>query len=115
MHKGQPRGRRNIPSRIGIWGLDSEGVVASRDLRRHLDWLLDQLESKAVVLVELQRGGYSMDVFCHWCRLGGTGGPMLSPRQMSRLAALNLTIGFEFWAVDEEFDEGSTLDALSRE
>jgi hypothetical protein len=47
-----------------------------------------------------------MDVFCLWSRRGGTGGPMLSPRNMARLAALNLTIGFEFWAVVE--DEGDT-------
>jgi hypothetical protein len=112
--KGQPRGRHNIPSRSGIWGLDTAGVLTSRDLRRHLDWLLDQLEPKAEVLQELRGQGYAMDVFCLWCRLGGTGGPMRSPRNMTRLAALNVTIGFEFWAVDEDEDDRATEQPASR-
>jgi uncharacterized protein DUF4279 len=111
--KGQPRGRRNIPSRSGIWGLDTEGVLTSRDLRRHLDWLLDQLEPKAEVLEELRGQGYAMDIFCLWCRLGGTGGPILSARNMARLAALNLTLGFEFWAVDEDEENGGTEEPAS--
>jgi len=113
-HKGQPRGRRNIPSRTGIWGLDSEGVLTSRDLRWHLDWLLDQLEPKTDVLHDLRGQGYAMDIFCLWCRSGGTGGPMLSPRTMTRLGALNVTIGFEFWATDEDEDDGETEESASQ-
>ena len=111
--KGEGRGRRSIPSRTGIWGLDTEGILTSRDLRRHLDWLLDHLEPKAAVLEDLRLQGYRMDVFCLWCRLGGTGGPMLSPRNMARLAALNLTIGFEFWAVDEDESAGAETEERS--
>ena len=111
--KGQPHSRRNIPSRTGIWGLDTEGILTSRDLRRHLDWLLDQLEPKAEVLQDLRVQGYTMDIFCLWCRSGGTGGPMLSPRNMIRLGALNVTIGFEFWAIDEDEGDGETEEPAS--
>ena len=103
--KGTPRGSRQIPTRSGIWGFDTNGILTSRDVRRHLDWLLDHLEPHAATLAALQAEGYQMDVFCLWCRDGGTGGPMLSPRNMARLAALDLTIGFEFWSVDEDDDE----------
>ena len=102
--KGQIYGK-STPQRISIWALDTEGIITSRDMRRHLDWLLDQLEPKRDVLAQFRERGYEMDLYCLWCRLGGTGGPMLSPYQMTRMAALELTIGFEFWHEDEDEDE----------
>ena len=111
--KGTVRGRRQVPARSGIWGFDTDGVITSRDLRRHLDWLLDHLDPHAAVLAELRAEGYQMDIFCLWCRLGGTGGPMLSPRNMARLAALGLTIGFEFCAEDEDEDDDEDSDTES--
>jgi hypothetical protein len=89
-------------SKIGIWGLDTEGFVQSRDLRRHIDWLIDILHDKAHLIAELQKQGYRVDIFCHWAGLGGTGGPTLSPRNMYGLALLNIEIGFEFWHENEE-------------
>jgi uncharacterized protein DUF4279 len=111
--KGQIYDGRKNPNRISIWALDTEGIITSRDARRHLDWLLDQLEPKAAVLAQFREHGYEMDLYCMWCRLGGTGGPMLSPYQMARMATLELTIGFEFWHVDEEDDTATADDQAS--
>lgn len=36
------------------WTLSSERYVQSFDFRRHLDWLLDRLESRASALHEIQ-------------------------------------------------------------
>lgn len=81
------------PARFGMWALDSANNVKSRDLRRHLDWLLTQLDGKEDAIAQLQDEGYTMDVFCNWARLGGTGGPTLSPSNMGGLSKLNLEIG----------------------
>ena len=93
------------PSRFGIWALSTEGNVVSRDLRRHIDWLVGQLEGKESALALLKEQDYSMDVFCNWIRLGGTGGPTLSPRNMGGLAVLGLELAFEFWSINEQEDE----------
>lgn len=103
--KGEPKEPKHRPARIGMWILDTYGVVASRDLRRHLDWLLDHLHDKGAILDQLRQQEYAIDVFSTWVRLGGTGGPMLSPRNMRGLADLSLELQFEFWAVDEDEDE----------
>jgi hypothetical protein len=101
--KGEPRGARKIPSRIGIWGLSTE-VMQSRDIRRHLDWLIDQMIGKEEYLKQLQTQGYRMDVFCYWLS-NGQGGPTVSPKNMKGLANLGIELGFDFWmGGDDEND-----------
>jgi hypothetical protein len=80
------------------WFLSTEGVVQSRDLRRHLDWLLDRLLPVRTKLSDLQtQQGVSMDVFCYWRSAHGQGGPTLNPKQMRNLADLNLEIGMDIY------------------
>lgn len=93
------------PTKTGLWLLDTEGQIQSRDLRRHLDWIIDALAGKAAILADLRAEGYEMDVFCNWVRLGGTGGPTLSPRNMQGLGKLGLELGFEFWSEEDDDDE----------
>lgn len=83
--------------RINAWLLSSEPAVHSRDLRRHLDWLLDLLETGSDGLRSLQaQPGVRMSVNCVWWSRYGDGGPTLWPEQMARLALLNLECSFEF-------------------
>jgi hypothetical protein len=103
--RGDSRGERETSAPRGIWGFSTEDMVVSRDLRRHLDMLVDQLYDKVEQLNELRSRGYQLDVFCDWIRSGGTGGPTLSPRNMAGLSRLGLKIGFEFWSVDEDNDD----------
>lgn len=61
--------------------LSSEGRVDLRDLRRHLDWLLDLLEPAAAPLLELQRvPGLTMRIHNVWWSAQGHGGPAFQKR-----------------------------------
>jgi hypothetical protein len=79
-----------------IWICSSEPHVDSKDLRRHLDWLLDTLEPSGQSLRTLQeRRGLTMTVNCIWWSAYGQGGPTLWPEQMIRLGSLNLECTFD--------------------
>ena len=69
----------------------------SKDVRRHVDWILGQLVDKTDVLHRLQRAGYRMDISCFWVSKSGHGGPMLGPATMRQLAEANLEIGFDVY------------------
>ncbi len=58
-------GREFTPP-IGGWFLSTDGVVASKDLRRHVDWILEKLIGKDETLRNLQVEGNRMDIFCFW-------------------------------------------------
>lgn len=55
----RPSGR---VQRITGWFLGSEGRVDSRDSRRHIHWLLDQLELCKSALKELSARGARLDI-----------------------------------------------------
>jgi len=102
--KGEPvacgMGRQRVAKG---WFLSSENVVASRDLRRHLDWLLDKIELTAGKLGELQnKAGLTMGINCVWWSATGSGGPTLWPEQMVRMANLELECSFEVCFFGEE-------------
>lgn len=78
------------------WLLSSESHVLSKDVRRHVDWLLTRLAGAGEALAMLAQGGAEYDVFCFWYGIG-QGGPMLSPRQLRGLAELDCTIGFDIY------------------
>lgn len=99
--KGQPI-PTNTPDefrlgKVNGWFLSSESVIQSKDLRRHIDWLLDQLNGSAEGLKLLQqRQGVRMCVYCIWWSRYGGGGPNLWPKQMRRLAEFDLECCFDF-------------------
>jgi hypothetical protein len=79
------------------WFLCSEGNVASRDVRRHLAWCLEQLATHPAELAELRARGAVADVFCYWVSASGHGGPTISPLQAAMLADLQLECGFDIY------------------
>ncbi|MCX5999313.1 MAG: DUF4279 domain-containing protein [Chloroflexi bacterium] len=90
---------------VSSWLIDSDGAVSSRDLRRHLDWLLDRIEPAAAQLRELQQcPGVEMSVRCAWFAARQEAVPTLWPEQMRRLAALNLEclISIGYYGDDED-------------
>ena len=88
---------------LNLWLLSSESQIDSKDLRRHLDWLLDQIEPAAGALRELEQvPGATMNVHCSWWSAHGHGGPTLWPQQMRRVAALNLELAFEIMFFGDE-------------
>lgn len=80
------------PARLHAWLLSSEGQVDSRDLRRHLDWIVGKLAGKGPSLDALRREGAVMDVGCVWLSSQARGGPTLSTPQMQALASLGLEV-----------------------
>ena len=97
--RGDLRGKRKL--KLNGWFLRSEHEVESLDLRCHLDWILDQVESKADALGQLQEAGVKADVFCYWLSKHGHGGPTISPDQSRRLASLGLDCSFDIYFADE--------------
>jgi Domain of unknown function (DUF4279) len=98
-----PSGRMREATVSG-WFLSSKGQVASKDLRDHLDWLLDRLRPAAVGLSVLQAEDVRMDVSCRWDSAFGHGGPTLDPGQMRLMAELNLQCGFDIYFTGDEYE-----------
>lgn len=105
----EPGSRRQPPrtAEIDLWSLSTKGRFESRDSRRHIDWLLDQVEGKAVELRSLQAEGARIVVSCYWLSSSGHGGPTISPGQMRRLGALNIELWFDVYFVGEDPPAGS--------
>ena len=97
--KGDPltKSKQPVFARMHGWFLTSEGAVESRDVRRHLDWLLEQLGPRADAVRSLQADGCSMDISCYWLSFSGHGGPSVSPGQMRELARLGLELWFDVY------------------
>jgi len=97
---------RTVVFKTGGWFLSSEGRVQSKDVRRHLDWLLEQLVPVKDQLSNIQEtSGITMNVYCIWWSTGD-GGPTLWPEQMRSLADLNLECAFDIsFYGDEEIRE----------
>ncbi len=91
---GKPGSR---PAKLHGWFLSSDGVVESRDVRRHLDWLLTRIVPKRDAILALQADGCSMDVSCFWVSRFGHGGPSVLPAQMGELARLRLELWFDVY------------------
>lgn len=73
--------------------LDTAEVVQSKDLRRHIDWILERCAGKEAAIREEMQKGVQFVVSCFWGSAQGHGGPALTPTQMAKLGAL----GFEIW------------------
>jgi hypothetical protein len=84
------------PWQIGIWKFSSKGYVGSKDARRHIGWILDQLVGKETFLRELQAKDYKTNLSCYWQSVGH-GGPELDPEFMNRLASLRLSLSFDVY------------------
>lgn len=95
---GEQRGGK--VSNLHGWFLSSEGRVQSRDLRRHLDWVLDQLATGPNPTQQVMAripGRVWADISCLWVSAVGHGGPTLSPKQMQRMARLGLECWFDVY------------------
>lgn len=95
--RGVPKHPGSRPPKLHGWFLSSDGAVASRDVRRHLDWLLTRIGPRADAVLRLQAEGCEMDVSCYWVSAAGHGGPSLPPDQMGELARLGLELWFDVY------------------
>jgi Domain of unknown function (DUF4279) len=97
--------RKGEPARAGSerinphggWSLSSKGCVDSKDLRKHLDWVFDEIGERKPQLESLRQVGCEMRVWCYWLSKAGHGGPTLSVPQVKRLAELELEICLDIY------------------
>ena len=80
---------------IGAWFLTTRLGLDSRDLRHHLDVLLDKLADKEKAIHELVEMGYEIRITCLWLSKNGQGGPIISAENMNKLARLNLDLDID--------------------
>jgi hypothetical protein len=99
--KGDRHGGGKFSRKFNGWFLSSEGLVESKDTRRHIDWVISQLANHEVTLKEMRAAGFEMDISCFWLSTG-QGGPIISPAQMRELSQLELEI---WWDVYFDGDE----------
>ena len=85
-------------NQVNGWFLSSEGVVNSKDSRRHIDWLLDQIEPVQTEFLKLTNLEAKANISCYWLSSQGHGGPIISPYQMERLVKLNLSVDWDVYA-----------------
>ncbi len=86
---------------VNGWFLSTQGQLESRDCRKHIDWLLDQIELVQTEFIELLTKEVRVDIFCFWVSSTGNGGPTISPLQMSRLVKFNLTVSWDIWLPEQ--------------
>jgi hypothetical protein len=91
-----------VPHKRDGWFLSNRDRVTSKDIRRHVDWLIEQVSSCSAELRKLQEEGASNDVFCYWYSKSRQGGPSLYPDAMRALGDLRLPIGFDIYFGDDE-------------
>ena len=89
------------PFKCGGWFLASKDHVQSRDARRHIDWLLLQLQGKAAAIAQLAAEGHLVDVCVYWESIG-QGGPTLNPSQMAQLGELGVALWFDIYFAGED-------------
>lgn len=84
------------------WFLSTESIVASKDIRHHIDWIVRTIYPHRKELKEIQgMSDMKMSLKCVWFSLLGHSGPVLWPEQMSALAELDLECSFDIYFVDE--------------
>lgn len=95
---------RQATSTDGGWFLESREFGTSRDLRRHLAWLLDFAEARPAALDRARSEGWEFVVLCLWSSALGHGGPVIDAGTLGRLAALGLDLQFDIYFPSDDDD-----------
>ena len=77
----------------------TENIVESKDVRRHIDYLIEMFNSKVEILNEIKSEESQIDIVCYWLSENGHGGPTLSPKQLKELGKLNIEIWFDVYGL----------------
>lgn len=96
------------PIRNSFWevGTHYKGKIThSRDVRAHIDWLLDKLKNKKKEIRKLYKSGYEMRIYCFWESAHANGGPVLDSRVFKRLSELPIEFIFDIWFDIESLSE----------
>ena len=64
---------KQVQRRVSGWFLCSRDEVQSKDIRRHIDWILDQVSELRNEFVRLNQEGWRSDISCYWLSHGHGG------------------------------------------
>ena len=92
--EARPEGVRDVPSG---WFLSSEHALDSRDVRRHIDWIINQVGDRSDGFDSIRRAGGRADISCFWRSASFHGGPSIWPHQMTALGLLGLELWFDVY------------------
>ena len=78
------------------WRLSSESRVPFKNLERHIQWILDQIEGKKEIIKTLKiERDCQIDLGCYWTGLTEqASGPFLSHQTIERIAKFDLNVVF---------------------
>lgn len=79
------------------WFFSTQDMVKSRDVRRHLRFLLNTFKNKENEFNSLRNDGWSSRVYCFWESTEGNGGPIIDHWTMKLLSQFELDIHFDVW------------------
>jgi len=105
--KGERRGKSGKLFANNGWFLESSKSVDSRDSRRHIDWIVDQLWDRKKEIQKMLQEGFKIDISSFWVSASGNGGPIISPYQMARLADLQIEA---WWDIYFPSDDGIRIE-----
>jgi hypothetical protein len=90
-------GDGSLGKHVNGWFLSTKNRIQSRDTRRHIDWLLDQVETVQDKIHDLRKEESKIDIACFWESTSGNGGPTISPHQMKRLVQFDIEVWWDVW------------------
>lgn len=94
------------PSVPYLWMFCTQGLVESKDARRHLWYLFSKLEEIEGSLQDLRDHGCRTEISCFWVSASGHGGPLIDSKTASQLAAYGLDLSFDFFDGSMEEEAG---------
>ena len=87
------------------WFLGTSEQVQSKDVRRHIDWLVEQIKDNLTFIKQLQDTDSEVHISCYWASASGHGGPMLDQDILKRIADLGIGISFDIYFADNQINE----------
>jgi len=98
---GKPE--RQIRSTKGIWMITTQNLVKTTVLEDHLFFLLEKLEPKLnKIRTWCEVRSLEYDFHCYWHSATGTGGPLLSPQVLGRIASFGAVLDFDLYFNDDD-------------
>ena len=92
--------RPGMVAPASFWVLSTEDrktLSRSKDMRFHVEWLLDKVEARKKKIHRMCASGYEMLLSCFWESTNANGGPILDTEFMRRLSEFPLELRFDVW------------------
>jgi len=98
--KGDSHAQGKLQRKASGWFYSTKHLCDSKDTRRHLDMILAALEGRLEAVRALHLRGCKIDVSSYW-RSVGQGGPCLTPEQMLKLGAFDISVWWDVYFASE--------------